>query len=136
LNYLIERVAYLKGLMDGLGINDSTKEGRVLVNIVDILDDIVSEIIELHDSKAELDEYVQTIDEDLSNVEDELYGNADFDEDDDYDDDTQYIEIECPHCHEIVYFSDDIFDVEDEILCPNCNETIYDENEENHNDTD
>lgn len=135
MNYLIERVAYLKGLMDGLGINDSTNEGKILVNIVDILDDIVDEIIELHDSRAELDEYVQTIDEDLSTVEDELYGNNDYDEDDDYDD-IQYIEVECPHCHEIVYFSDDIFDVEDELLCPNCNKTIYDEEDNDDNTSD
>lgn len=120
----MERVAYLKGLMDGLGINDSTNEGKVLVNIVDILDDIVDEIEELNVSKSELDEYVQTIDEDLSCVEDEVYGD---DEDDEFPFDSQYIEVECPHCHETVFFADNLFDMDDELLCPNCNETIYDE---------
>jgi DNA-directed RNA polymerase subunit delta len=134
LNYLIERVAYLKGLMDGLGIDDSTNEGKILINIIDVLDDIVDEIAELHDSRAELDEYVQTIDEDLSNIEDELYGQNSLDEDGDYSGKAQYIEVECPHCHDIVYFTDDIFDIEDELLCPNCNETIYDE--EDNNDAD
>ena len=110
-------MAYLKGLMDGLGIDDSTKEGKVLVNIVDVLDDIIDEITELHDSRAELDEYVQTIDEDLSNIEDELYGQNSLDEDGDYSGKAQYIEVECPHCHDIVYFTDDIFDIEDELLC-------------------
>lgn len=122
--YLLERVAYLKGLADGLGINDSTNEGKILINIIDILDEIVDEIAELNTSKDELDEYVQTIDEDLANVEGELYGN---DDNDDYSDESQYIEVECPHCHETVYFADDLFDSEDELLCPNCNETIYDE---------
>ena len=127
MNYLIERVAYLKGLMDGLGIDDNTNEGKILINLIDILDDMVDEIADLHDSRAELDEYVQTIDEDLSNVEDDLYGNMDYGEEDDYSDDTQYIEVQCPHCHETVYFAEDLFDVDDELLCPNCNDTIYDE---------
>lgn len=120
----MERVAYLRGLMDGLGINDSTNEGKILINVIDIIDDIVDEITELSTSKDELDEYVQTIDEDLSDIEDELYGDDDYD---DYPNDSQYIEVECPYCHETVYFADELFDTEEELLCPNCNETIYDE---------
>ena len=69
MDYLIEKVAYLKGLMDGLEIDDRTNEGKILVNIVDILHDIVHEIDDLNASKDELDEYIQTIDEDLSDVE-------------------------------------------------------------------
>ena len=127
LNYLLERVAYLKGLMDGLGVDDSTNEGKILIKIIDVLDHMVDEITELNASQVELEEYVQTIDEDLSNLEDKIYGYEDYDEDDDYSDNIQYIEVECPHCHDTVYFADDIFDFEDELLCPNCNEIIYDE---------
>lgn len=79
MDYLIEKVAYLKGLMDGLEIDDRTNEGKILVNIVDILHDIVHEIDDLNASKDELDEYIQTIDEDLSDVENELYGDDDDD---------------------------------------------------------
>lgn len=124
MDYLLEKVAYLKGLMDGLEIDDRTNEGKILVNIVDILHDIVHEIDDLNASKDELDEYIQTIDEDLSDVENELYGD---DDDDEYTDDSHYIEVECPHCHETVYFADDLFDTDNELYCPNCNESIYDE---------
>lgn len=120
MNYLLERVSYLRGLMDGLGISESTNEGKVLVNVVDILDDIVDEISELNTSSSELDKYVQIIDEDLSTLEDDIY-------DEDFDDDSQYIEVECPYCHETVYFDDNLFDTDEELLCPNCSETIYDE---------
>ena len=81
------------------------------------------EIDDLNASKDELDEYIQTIDEDLSDVENELYGD---DDDDEYRRFT-YIEVECPHCHETVYFADDLFDTDNELYCPNCNESIYDE---------
>ena len=48
MKYLTERVSYLRGLMDGLGINESTNEGKVLVNVIDILDDIIDEISDLN----------------------------------------------------------------------------------------
>ena len=35
-----EKVSYIKGLAEGLGVDDSTKEGKVLAAIVDVLDDI------------------------------------------------------------------------------------------------
>lgn len=127
MNYLNERVSYLRGLTEGLGINEQTNEGKILVNIIDILDDIVETVSELETSQAELDEYVETIDEDLSDIEDQLYGEDEFE---DYEDEPHYIEIECPHCHETVFFDEDIFDDDDEIACPNCRHTIYEEEKE------
>ena len=37
-----EKVSYIKGLAEGLGVDDSTKEGKVLAAIVDVLDDIAA----------------------------------------------------------------------------------------------
>ncbi|NLJ41896.1 MAG: hypothetical protein GX352_09890 [Clostridiales bacterium] len=122
MNYLLERVAYLKGLAEGLGIKDNTNEEKVLVIMMDILEDIVHEIAELNESGVELDDYVQSIDEDLANVEDEIYGDLG---DDEFFDDSQYIEVECPHCGEITYFADEEFDGENDLLCPNCDRSIY-----------
>lgn len=121
MEYLYERVAYLRGLVEGLGIEESTKEGKVITNIIEILGDFADAINELNDSQEELDEYVEAIDEDLSNVEDELFDEDDeFDEDDDYG----FIEVECPHCNEYVYLDEEVLDKGEEVLCPNCHEPI------------
>ena len=37
-----EKVSYLKGLIDGLDINESTKEGKVIARIADILQDMIA----------------------------------------------------------------------------------------------
>ena len=37
-----EKVAYLKGLAEGLGVDKETKEGRILDSVIDILEDPVS----------------------------------------------------------------------------------------------
>jgi len=127
MNYLSERVSYLRGLAEGLGIKDDTKEGKVLTNMIDILDDIVDAISELEASQSELDEYVETIDEDLSEVEEELYGEEDDDDSDDF------VEVECPNCHDTVYFDEETFEAEDKLICPNCKSQIYDESENTKN---
>jgi hypothetical protein len=119
MEYLYERVAYLRGLVEGLGIEENSKEGKVITNIIEVLSDFADAINELNDSQKELNEYVEAIDEDLSNVEDELFE----DEEDDYDD-YGFIEVECPHCNEYVYLDEEVLDKGEEVLCPNCNEPI------------
>ena len=49
---LLEKVAYLKGLAEGLGIDDSTKEGKVLKLIIDILDDVVLTLADTGEGSA------------------------------------------------------------------------------------
>ncbi len=130
MKYLYERVSYLRGLVDGLQITEETGEGKLLVKVVDVLEefaDAVNELAEIHD---ELDEYVECIDEDLADVEDEvfegLYDDDDYDDDYYYDDDEDYIEVECPHCGHTVFVEEEVLGDEDtDIICPNCHEPIY-----------
>ncbi|SEF81884.1 hypothetical protein SAMN05660865_01096 [Caloramator fervidus] len=120
MNIVKERVSYLKGLADGLGINEDTKEGKLLIAIIDVLDEIAEEIDRIYGEQADLEEYVDAIDEDLTRLEDELY------EDDDYEDDA-FVEVECPHCNEKIFLDKEVFEdeEEEEIICPNCNEPIF-----------
>ena len=124
MEFLYERVAYLRGLVDGLGIEEDSKEGKVIVNIVDILEDFADAINELSQYQEELDEYVEAIDEDLSDVEDELFEDDEYDYDDEDFDDYDYVEVECPHCKEYVYLDEDLLDSGKEVVCPNCHEVI------------
>lgn len=117
---LSERVAYLRGLSDGLDVDQSTKEGKLFSAIIGVLEEMAEEIDILDENQQELDEYVDAIDEDLARVEDDVY-----EDEDEYDEDG-YMEVECPNCHETVYLDEDMFDDEDdEIICPNCNEPIH-----------
>lgn len=106
MEYLMQKVSYLKGLSDGLGIDESTKEGKLLLHIVDVLEEFADVLDETIDNQMDLEEYVNFIDEDLADVEDEVYGvDEDYDEDDfdlddfDFDD---YCDDDdcCCHCEE------------------------------------
>ena len=122
MEYLYERVAYLKGLAEGMKVDESTDQGKLISKIIDVLSDFADAINELDESQNELDEYVEAIDEDLSTLEDDLsYDEEDEDEDDeDYD----YIEVECPNCKEFVYLDEDLVDSGEKVMCPNCHEPI------------
>jgi hypothetical protein len=115
-----ERVAYLRGLSDGLDIDEKSKEGKLFAAIIGVLEEMAEEIDLLDEGQQELDEYVDAIDQDLAQVEDDIY------EEDEDEDEDGYIEVECPNCHETVYLDEDMFEEdEEEIICPNCNEPIH-----------
>ncbi|MBN2287465.1 MAG: hypothetical protein JXQ26_02800 [Tissierellales bacterium] len=80
MEFLYEKVAYLNGLIDGMELDESTKEGKALIVIAEILEDLVEELEELTESQTEMEEFVDLMDEDLSNVEEELFGEFDIDE--------------------------------------------------------
>lgn len=125
MEYLSEKVAYLKGLADGMKIDETSNEGKLLKGIIDVLDDFAATIADIEDSQELLSEHIESIDEDLAEVESEVF--EDYEEDEEYDDeedDVEYFEVECPNCHETVYLDEDMFDNEEEITCPNCKEPI------------
>lgn len=120
---MVSRVSYLNGLIEGLGIDNTSKEGRVLLEIANILKEMANEIEYVKDMQEEMEEYVDAIDEDLSNVEEDLY---DEDDEFDYDEDDfdNYININCPHCDETVYIDSEICNCNEKITCPNCHKEI------------
>ena len=44
---LKEKVAYIKGMMEGMEFDTATKEGKLLAAIIDVLDDIALEIADM-----------------------------------------------------------------------------------------
>jgi len=133
-NNLGEKVSYIKGLAEGLGLQkEDSKEARILMNIIELLRDIVDAIDELEASQAEQDDFIDAINEDLTDIQNDIYGE---DEDLDMDEDTHYVEVTCPHCQETVYFDEEVFEEEDDIICPNCGKPIYEEVEEEYDGDD
>ena len=123
---ICEKIAYIKGLAEGLGVDTDTKEGKVLNAIIDLLEDITEEICEIEDGCDELMEQIDAVDEDLANLEDIIYEDDDCDCDCDCDDDCdcdccddEIYEIECPACNDVIYLDADML-AEEGMVCPNC----------------
>ena len=122
-----DRVAYLKGLAEGMKLSDETNEGKLLLKMLDVLEDMAEELTALRADHDELDEYVESIDDDLADMEEYLF---DDEEEDAYDEDDQVVVYECPHCGNEVTFEIDGFDFEEENLCPSCGKPLFPTDEE------
>jgi len=127
-----EKVAYVQGLTNGMDINGETREGRLMLNVVDLLDDMADVIESVRSQHDDLEVYVESIDEDLTQLEDDFYDIDTVEMEDDFADEDEegidFVEVECPSCHEAVHFEENLLhdDGEVEITCPNCGGTVYD----------
>ena len=131
---IMEKVAYLKGLAEGMELDTEKKEGKLLSAIIDLLEDIALEIEDLWDGEEELAEGLDAVSDDLEDVEDLLFDDLDDEDFDDLDDDDEYELDEldededcyattCPTCEESIYFDESILE-EGEVICPNCGEKL------------
>lgn len=122
-----EQISYLKGLAEGLGLDENNKQDKLIKAIIDVLDEIAISVDELEDVSAELCDQIDAVDEDLANLEEDFYGDececgCDCDCDCDCDDEAIY-EVVCPSCNEEICIEESVLD-EGSINCPNCGETL------------
>ncbi|HHW74488.1 MAG TPA: AraC family transcriptional regulator [Firmicutes bacterium] len=127
---LMARVSYIKGLAEGLALDEESKEGKLLLRMIDLLDGFAAEVEQLKDNYEELFEYTEALDEDLAEMEDDFYDDYDQPEEEPpYEDG---FTVECPNCRELVEISDDLLQGEDpiKVTCPRCGEIIMIDDEE------
>lgn len=116
MSQLKEKVASLKELANSLSLNNSEEQSKLISSIIDTLDVFAEEIGRLDSNQVKMQEQVNTIDEDLGSLEDEVYENENFED--------ELIEISCPHCDEIISFTEEEISEEDEVECPVCHKTF------------
>lgn len=134
-----EKAAYIKGLIEGMKIDTSDGEGKIISAMADLLEDLSLSVLDLEDETATLNDYVEELDEDLGAVEEELYCDCDCCDDcddrdccdddcdcccDDDDCDCECLELECPACGKPVYIDECDADEIDELECPNCGKLL------------
>jgi uncharacterized coiled-coil protein SlyX len=115
-----ERVSYIRGLAEGLELDESKKEVKVINAIIDLLDDMALSISEMQESFDDMTDQLDAVDEDLGSLEEDFY---DEDEDEDDADGECYYEVTCPNCNETICLSEDIIE-DGQMDCPNCGETL------------
>lgn len=109
-----EKVAYLKGLAEGLDLDTvKSKEGKLISVMIGILEELAMSVEDLEENALDLGEEIDVLSDDLSDVEDVV-----FDEDEEaYDDD--WFEVECPNCGADIVVDDEAL-ADGEVECPGC----------------
>ena len=109
-----EKVAYLKGLAEGLDLDTvKSKEGKLISVMIGILEELAMSVEDLEENALNLGEEIDVLSDDLSDVEDVV-----FDEDEEaYDDD--WFKVECPNCGADIVVDDEAL-ADGEVECPGC----------------
>ena len=126
---LTDRISYLRGLAEGMKLNPEKDSNRLILEILEVLGDVGDAFEALAESHGELSDYVESIDEDLADLEADLYDDEDEDlaEDEDEDFEGSLIEYECPHCGHMVQIDEDDVDFDEDARCPECGGELFPE---------
>ena len=127
---LTDRASYLRGLAEGMKLNAEKDSNRILLELLDLVAEMAAELEALDVSQQQLSDFVDMMDDDLSTVEEIL---SDGEEDEDWDEDGQDDDAEddisvtysCPHCGEEITLSLDDLDLEDDMPCPACGKPLF-----------
>ncbi|MDO4719880.1 MAG: hypothetical protein Q4A78_04385 [Peptostreptococcaceae bacterium] len=122
MQHLYEKISYLRGLCDGMGVSKESKEGKVLAAVIDTLDEFADAIVELYEEQEEISDYVDAIEDDLTDIEEDFYGDEEG---------LDFVEMECPSCGAEVEVDEDLlYDDEMDVVCPYCDEVMIYADEE------
>lgn len=68
-----EKASYIKGLADGMKFDTTTDTGRLISEMIGLLEDMALSISDLEDENARLEAYIDELDHDLADVEEAVY---------------------------------------------------------------
>ena len=125
---LTDRAAYLRGMAEGMGIAKDTNEHKLMLELLDVLGEMAEKLSELDEDMDELNDYVDSLDEDLTEMEDLLMGEDDYDDEDDDDEDDdpdEEIAFDCKSCGKTVSVKPSDLDLEESPVCPNCGKPFF-----------
>ena len=113
---ILEKVAYMKGLAEGLGLDTKSKEGKLFTIMMDILDDIALELQDLQTGQEDLEDALDAVSGDLSEVESCLFEEEEENRDGVY-------QTTCPNCGEDIFFDESILE-DGGVECPDCGKKL------------
>lgn len=119
-----EKVAYIQGLYDGLGLDgEKSGEARILSEVLDVLREVGQQLEVVDAAMDEFDEELNTLSDTVAELEDAVFDDTDEDDggfedfDDDLDED--FFEIPCPSCGEDLVVDDEAL-AAGVVDCPAC----------------
>lgn len=95
---ITEKTAYLKGLMEGMSLDESKPENKLIKAVIDTLDAMAAEVADLTKETEHLEDYMDEIDYDLGELESDYYEAWDDDDEDEWEDDDDDDYCICDDC--------------------------------------
>mgnify|MGYP002680523793 CR=1 FL=1 len=134
---LSKRAAYLQGLVDGLGVDESTKEGKIIKAMSALLAEMAEALEGLDEDLSRAYDQINDLSDELEDLEADLYEDEDDEDEGDEDEGDEDEDDDEEDGDEDEDDEDDEEDADDandddiasepfyEVACPNCGETVY-----------
>ena len=133
----LKKFGFLKGLAEGLQIDEQTSEGRVIMAMIDLFEEMTDALADLKNAQDGLRQELHDVGRDVERIEDSVDDLdsflKDFSEnfsqvleslpDDDKsagkEDEEIFYEVKCPKCGEEITLNEDML-CQGSIRCPKC----------------
>ena len=124
---LTDRISYLKGMAAGMKLNMDKDSNKLMLEMLTVMGEMAEEMAAMTEAHNDLNEYVESIDDDLAELEESLFGEENMDgedidgeDDEDEDGEDDLIVYACPHCGTEIEFQANDVDFDEDYLCPEC----------------
>ena len=131
---LTDRISYLKGMAAGMKLNMDKDSNKLMLEMLTVMGEMAEEMAAMTEAHNDLNEYVESIDDDLAELEESLFGEENMDgedidgeDDEDEDGEDDLIVYACPHCGTEIEFQANDVDFDEDYLCPECHKPIFPE---------
>ena len=151
---LNDKIGFIRGLIEGAQLDPNDPSAKLYAALADALEGIAGELDDLRDGMSELNDFVESIDEDLEDLEAAVDGgehdgriaedDEDYDEMDDLADDLPKTTLDrvllrsdasgncqalagsiCPECGKLFFVPVDELRAENELyMCPHCHKPV------------
>ena len=120
---ITEKVAYIQGLYDGLGLDgEKSGEARILSELLDVMKEVGQQLEGMDTAMDQFDEELDALGDSVADLEDAV-----FDDEDEQDEflgdldgmDEDFFEIPCPTCGEDLLVDDEAL-AAGVVDCPAC----------------
>lgn len=108
---LVQKAAYIKGLIDGLKLDKQNDQNKVIMAMADLLEEMTENIDELNMNTDEIFDEIDALDDAVANLE-----NGEFDLSE------EAYEAKCPVCGNEFLIEED--QLENDIVCPECGKNL------------
>jgi predicted nuclease with TOPRIM domain len=120
-----ERIAYLRGLIEGQSVADNASMTKFHEALLGALDSIAEELEDIAGTQDDLMEYVEDLEDEVMDLRSELdpdMMDAHCGCNDDLDGEEEYEATTCPLCGKDFFYQPDAYDEDEDLLCPHCGE--------------
>ena len=127
---ITDRAAYLRGLAEGMKLDREDNQQRLILEMLDLMDEMAHQLADVNADLGELEEYVEDIDSDLTDMEEVLFGDEDCDCDcedcmHDCEDEDEELSFDCPNCGKTVMLCTSDIESDENICCKHCGEPFF-----------